>query len=49
VVAQEVKTLVGQTAKATDEIRAHIVNMQHATGESVNAIKVIGLTIERIS
>jgi methyl-accepting chemotaxis protein len=48
VVAQEVKTLAGQTAKATDEISSHIVNMQHATGESVNAIKEIGLTIERI-
>jgi methyl-accepting chemotaxis protein len=49
VVAQEVKTLAGQTAKATEEISAHIVNMQRATGESVNAIKAIGLTIERIS
>jgi methyl-accepting chemotaxis protein len=49
VVAQEVKTLAGQTAKATDEISSHIVNMQRATGESVNAIKAIGLTIERIS
>jgi methyl-accepting chemotaxis protein len=49
VVAQEVKTLAGQTAKATDEIRAHIANMQRATGESVNAIKAIGQTIERIS
>ena len=49
VVAQEVKTLAGQTAKATDEISAHIVNMQRATGESVDAIKAIGLTIERIS
>src|SRR5712672_3056889 len=49
VVAQEVKTLAGQTAKATDEISAHIVNMQRATGESVNAIKAIGLTIEIIS
>jgi methyl-accepting chemotaxis protein len=48
VVAQEVKNLAGQTAKATDEIAAHIVNMQRATGESVNAIKAIGLTIERI-
>jgi methyl-accepting chemotaxis protein len=48
VVAQEVKNLAGQTAKATDEIGAHIVNMQRATGESVNAIKAIGLTIERI-
>jgi len=49
VVAQEVKTLAGQTAKATDEISTHIVNMQRATAESVNAIKAIGLTIERIS
>ncbi len=49
VVAQEVKTLAGQTAKATDEISAHIVNMQRATGESVEANKAIGLTIERIS
>jgi methyl-accepting chemotaxis protein len=49
VVAQEVKTLAGETAKATDEISAHIVNMQRATGESVDANKAIGLTIERIS
>ena len=49
VVAQEVKTLAGQTAKATDEISSHIVNMQQATEESVNAIKAIGHTIERIS
>jgi methyl-accepting chemotaxis protein len=49
VVAQEVKTLAGQTAKATDEISAHIVNMQRATKESVNALKVISLTIELIS
>src|SRR5579871_5711965 len=49
VVAQEVKNLAGQTAKATDEIASHIVNMQRATGESVEAIKAIGQTIERIS
>ena len=49
VVAKEVKNLAGQTAKATDEISSHIVNMQRATGESVEAIKAIGLTIERIS
>jgi len=49
VVAQEVKTLAGQTAKATDEISSHIVNMQRATGESVEANRAIGLTIERIS
>ena len=49
VVAQEVKNLAGQTAKATDEISSHIVNMQRATGESVEAIKAIGQTIDRIS
>jgi len=49
VVAQEVKNLAGQTAKATEEISAHIDNMQRATGESVEAIKAIGQTIERIS
>jgi methyl-accepting chemotaxis protein len=49
VVAQEVKNLSGQTAKATDEISSHIVNMQRATEESVEAIKAIGSTIEQIS
>jgi len=49
VVAQEVKALAGQTAKATDEISSHIANMQSATQESVDAIKAIGTTIERIS
>ena len=49
VVAQEVKNLAGQTAKATDEISSHIVNMQRATEESVEAIKAIGQTIERMS
>jgi methyl-accepting chemotaxis protein len=49
VVAQEVKTLAGQTAKATEEISGQIANMQLATKESVDAIKAIGATIERIS
>jgi methyl-accepting chemotaxis protein len=49
VVAQEVKSLASQTAKATEEISSHIANMQLATGESVDAIKAIGQTIERIS
>jgi methyl-accepting chemotaxis protein len=49
VVAQEVKALAGQTAKATEEISNHIANMQLATKESVDAIKAISLTIERIS
>ena len=49
VVAQEVKVLATQTAKATDEIGAHIRGMQSATEESVAAIKEIGGTIGRIS
>jgi methyl-accepting chemotaxis protein len=49
VVAQEVKALATQTAKATDEIGAHIRGMQTATQESVAAIKEIGGTIGRIS
>jgi methyl-accepting chemotaxis protein len=49
VVAQEVKALASQTAKATGEISAHIDNMRRATEDSVNAIKAIGATIERVS
>ena len=49
VVAQEVKSLAGQTAKATSEISEHIANMQRATGESVDAIRTISQTIERMS
>ncbi|MGJ5181558.1 Cache 3/Cache 2 fusion domain-containing protein [Bradyrhizobium oligotrophicum] len=49
VVAQEVKTLAGQTAKATEEISSQIANMQTVTQESVDAIKAIGATIERIN
>jgi chromosome segregation ATPase len=49
VVASEVKSLAGQTAKATDEISSHILGMQDATQESVAAIKEIGGTIAQIS
>ena len=49
VVAQEVKSLASQTAKATDEISAQIAGMQNATQESVTAIKQIGTTIGQIS
>lgn len=49
VVASEVKSLAGQTAKATDEISSHIAGMQDATQESVAAIKEIGGTIGKIS
>jgi methyl-accepting chemotaxis protein len=49
VVAQEVKALAGQTAKATGEIAGHVVAIQEATRESVDAIKGIGTTIGRIA
>jgi methyl-accepting chemotaxis protein len=49
VVAAEVKTLANQTAKATDEISAHVTGMQAATEESVLAIKEIRSTIGRVS
>jgi methyl-accepting chemotaxis protein len=49
VVASEVKSLANQTAKATEEISTQIGGMQTATKESVEAIKEIGATINRIS
>jgi methyl-accepting chemotaxis protein len=49
VVASEVKNLAGQTAKATDEIGAHIRQIQDATGQAVQAIKAIGETIEEVN
>lgn len=49
VVASEVKALAEQTAKATGEISSQINAMQAATGDSVGAIKEIGVTISRMS
>ncbi|MBO4221198.1 methyl-accepting chemotaxis protein [Bradyrhizobium neotropicale] len=49
VVASEVKALAEQTAKATGEIGQQITGIQAATQESVNAIKEISNTIERLS
>src|SRR6202035_4042749 len=49
VVAQEVKALAAQTAKATDEIGSQIAGMQTATQDSVAAIKEIGGTIAHTS
>lgn len=48
VVAQEVKTLAAQTAKATEEISRQIAEIQGTTTESVTAIKTIGATINQI-
>jgi methyl-accepting chemotaxis protein len=49
VVASEVKALAEQTAKATGEIGQQITGIQAATQDSVNAIKEISGTIERLS
>ena len=49
VVATEVKALAEQTAKATEEIRRQISDIQNATQDSVSAIEEIGVTIGRIS
>ncbi len=45
VVASEVKSLAGQTAKATDEIAAQVRQMQDATKETVAAVQAIGTVI----
>ncbi len=49
VVAAEVKGLANQTARATEEIAAQISQIQAATREAVEAIRVISGTIENVS
>lgn len=49
VVATEVKSLAGQTAKATKEIGAQIAQVQSSTQEAVDAIRGITGTIEEVS
>jgi methyl-accepting chemotaxis protein len=49
VVAAEVKGLATQTARATEEIAGQISQIQAATREAVEAIRVISGTIETIS
>lgn len=49
VVAGEVKSLAGQTARATDEISAQIGAIQNATTKSVDAIRTISEIISEIS
>jgi methyl-accepting chemotaxis protein len=49
VVASEVKSLANQTAKATEEIRVQISEIQGATGHTVEAIRSIGATIRQMS
>ncbi len=48
VVANEVKSLANQTAKATEEIAQQISGMQTATGETVKAIEGIRNIIDQI-
>jgi len=49
VVASKVKALAEQTSKATGEIGQQITGIQAATQDSVNAIKEISSTIEKLS
>jgi methyl-accepting chemotaxis protein len=49
VVASEVKSLANQTAKATDDIKAQIAEIQGATGQTVAAIRSIGTTIHQMN
>ena len=49
VVASEVKQLAAQTARATDEIRSQIAEIQEASGQAVGAIDAISGAILKIS
>ena len=49
VVASEVKSLAQQTAKATDEIRERIKDIQGAAANGVSAIRGIGETIKHMN
>ncbi|HLY89896.1 MAG TPA: methyl-accepting chemotaxis protein [Acetobacteraceae bacterium] len=49
VVASEVKSLASQTAKATEEIRGQIGEIQGATSQAVQAIHTIGATIRQMN
>jgi methyl-accepting chemotaxis protein len=49
VVANEVKSLATQTAKATDDITAQIRAIQSTTADTVQAIHGVGQTIDRVN
>jgi methyl-accepting chemotaxis protein len=49
VVASEVKSLAGQTARATKDIAGQVGQIQDATGQAVGALRVISETIAEIS
>ena len=47
-VANEVKTLAGQTAKATDEIAARVAEIQQSTADTITAFDRIGSAIRDV-
>ncbi|AXS40005.1 HAMP domain-containing methyl-accepting chemotaxis protein [Breoghania sp. L-A4] len=49
IVAQEVKSLAGQTATATEDIAAQVEGLQRATTKAVEANAQISTTIEQVS
>lgn len=49
IVASEVKSLAGQTANATEEIATQIATIETTTAQSVDAIKNIGSSIDRMN
>lgn len=49
VVASEVKSLAGQTAKATEEISSQIAAIQAATSEAVEDIGKVSVSIEEVN
>ena len=49
VVASEVKQLAAQTSRATDVISEHVEAIQHASGESITAMREIATMIEEIN
>ncbi len=49
VVASEVKSLAGQTAKATEEISSQIAGIQASTAEAVNEIAVVTQSIDEVN
>ena len=49
VVASEVKSLAGQTSKATEEIASQVGSVQSVTKNVVNAMELIGLKIDKVS
>jgi methyl-accepting chemotaxis protein len=49
VVASEVKSLAGQTAKATEEISSHVTEIQDATSGAVEAISTIMTMMEAVN